>query len=129
MLSALHRGVCRAFTNWAYLKMWIVAIAWMYVAVMMALAEATSPQGSVLGALITLVFYGLAPMALVMYLLGTPTRRKARLAAQATELAELERQKAMAAEVSIDASGPASAQADAGSLPPGDAVASVGKEP
>jgi hypothetical protein len=32
--------------------MWIVAIAWMYVALMMALAEATSTQGSVLGAII-----------------------------------------------------------------------------
>ena len=28
--------------------MWIVAIAWIYVALMMALAEATSPQGTVL---------------------------------------------------------------------------------
>ena len=35
--------------------MWIVAIAWMYVAMMMAVAEATSPQGSMLGAIITFV--------------------------------------------------------------------------
>jgi hypothetical protein len=57
--------------------MWIVAIAWMYVATMMAIAEGTSPQGTWLGATITFVLYGLAPMSLVMYLLATPMRRKA----------------------------------------------------
>ena len=31
--------------------MYLVAIAWLYVALMMALAEATSTQGTVLGAL------------------------------------------------------------------------------
>jgi hypothetical protein len=63
--------------------MWIVAIAWMYVAVMMAVAEASSPQGSVLGAVITLLFYGVAPVALVMYLLSTPARRRALREAEA----------------------------------------------
>src|SRR5690606_34366289 len=67
------------------LSMWIVAIAWMYVAVMMAVAEAFSPQGSVLGAVITLLLYGIAPLALVMYLLGTPARRRVRRAAEAAE--------------------------------------------
>ena len=52
--------------------MWIVAIAWMYVALLMALAEATSTQGSILGAIITFVMYGVGPLALVMYLIGTP---------------------------------------------------------
>ena len=33
--------------------MYLVLIAWFYVAVMMAVAEATSPVGSVLGALVT----------------------------------------------------------------------------
>lgn len=65
--------------------MWIVAIAWMYVAVMMAVAEGTSPQGTWLGASITLVFYGVVPTALVMYLLGAPGRRKARLARERAE--------------------------------------------
>ncbi|MFZ4550938.1 MAG: hypothetical protein ACOYNB_03855 [Aquabacterium sp.] len=87
--------------------MWIVAIAWMYVAVMMAMAEATNPQGTILGAIITLLFYGVAPVALVMYLLSTPARRKARQAAEQT----------------------ASAQADAGSLPACDPVAPERKEP
>lgn len=102
--------------------MWIVAIAWVYVALMMALAEATNSQGSVLGAVITFVFYGLAPIALVMYLLGAPARRKARLAAEAAELA-----RANAQSTSDDGAG--STQADAGNLPAGDAVPAVGKEP
>lgn len=38
---------------------WIVALAWMYVVSLMTLAEATDPQGSVLGAVITFLFYGL----------------------------------------------------------------------
>jgi membrane protein implicated in regulation of membrane protease activity len=59
--------------------MYLVAIGWLYVAVMMAIAEATHSQGSVLGAVITLVLYGVLPLALVMYLLGTPMRRRRRL--------------------------------------------------
>ena len=55
---------------------WIVAVAWLYVTVLMAAAEATGPHGSVLGALVTLLFYGLAPLALVFYLLATPARRR-----------------------------------------------------
>lgn len=58
--------------------MHLVAIAWLYVALMMAVAEATHPQGSVLGAVITFVLYGVGPLALVLYLLGTPARRRAR---------------------------------------------------
>jgi NADH:ubiquinone oxidoreductase subunit 6 (subunit J) len=56
--------------------MWIVAIAWLYVALMMALAESQHPQGGWLGAVFTFLFYGLAPLALVMYLLNTPARRR-----------------------------------------------------
>ncbi|MEO8298714.1 MAG: hypothetical protein ABI574_13005 [Burkholderiales bacterium] len=57
--------------------MYIVIMAWLYVALMMALAEANHPLGSVLGALTTFVMYGLAPMALAVYLLRTPHRRRA----------------------------------------------------
>jgi len=90
--------------------MWIVAIAWIYVALMMALAEATNPQGSYLGAIVTFLFYGVAPTALVMYLLGAPGRRRARRQAEA------------------EAATP-SAQADASSLAARDAIASVGEKP
>ncbi|MFY8085371.1 MAG: hypothetical protein ACOVN7_16800 [Rubrivivax sp.] len=66
--------------------MYLIAIAWMYVVVMMALAEALSPQGTVLGALFTLLLYGALPLSIVMYLLGTPMRRRARQAAEAEAL-------------------------------------------
>lgn len=65
--------------------MYLVAIAWMYVVLMMALAEALSSQGTVLGAIVTFVLYGCAPLALVLYLLGTPSRRRVRRAAEAAE--------------------------------------------
>jgi len=67
--------------------MYLVAIAWIYVVVMMALAEALSPQGTVLGAVFTFLLYGVLPLSLVLYLLGTPMRRRARLKAEAAELA------------------------------------------
>lgn len=70
--------------------MYLIAIAWMYVVVMMALAEALSPQGTVLGAIFTLLLYGCLPVTLVMYLLGTPMRRRALRAAEAAEAAATE---------------------------------------
>lgn len=69
--------------------MYLIAIAWLYVALMMAVAEATSTQGSVLGAIFTFLLYGVLPMAVLMYILGTPARRRARLAQErAAEAAE-----------------------------------------
>lgn len=97
--------------------MWIVVIAWMYVAVMMAVAEAFGPQGSILGGLFTLLLYGVAPLALLIYLMNTPMRRR--------RLREAEARTA-AAEASADSG---SVQPDAGSLPAGDAVAPERKEP
>lgn len=69
--------------------MYLVAIAWLYVAVMMSAAEAMHPQGSFLGATITFVFYGLLPVSLVMYILGTPARKKARRAREAAQACEV----------------------------------------
>lgn len=63
--------------------MYLVAIAWLYVVLMMSLAEASSAQGTVLGAVFTFVLYGVLPLSIVMYLLGTPGRRAARRRAQA----------------------------------------------
>jgi membrane protein implicated in regulation of membrane protease activity len=59
--------------------MYLVAIAWLYVTVMMAIAEATHSQGSILGAIITLLLYGVLPLSLVLYVMGTPMRRRQRL--------------------------------------------------
>ncbi len=61
--------------------MYIVIIAWMYVAVLMAVAEAVAPNGSVFGAIMTFALYGLLPAGLLAYILGTPAR-KAKLKAQ-----------------------------------------------
>lgn len=67
--------------------MYIVPIAWLYVTLMMAAAEASSPNGTLLGALITLVLYGLLPIGIVVYIMGTPARKRA---IRARETAELE---------------------------------------
>jgi len=72
----------------ALFDMHLVAIAWMYVVVMMAVVEAFSPQGTVFGAFITLVFYGILPLGLVLYIMGTPGRKRARKAAEAAEAAQ-----------------------------------------
>jgi hypothetical protein len=92
--------------------MYIVPIAWLYVALMMAVAEATNSNGTVLGGLITFVLYGLAPVALVVYLMAAPARRRAIKAREAIEMAEANL-----------------VQPDAGRHPPADAVAPVRKEP
>lgn len=101
--------------------MYLVVIGWMYVVLMMSVAEATNTTGSVLGAIVTFFLYGLLPVALVVYLMLTPQRRKA---IKAREAAELEAQQAAAAP-SVDP--------DAGSHTPGaaeaDGVAPVRKEP
>lgn len=61
----------------------LVPIAWLFVVVLMALAEAMSPQGTVLGATFTFVLYGLLPLGIVMYILGTPARKQARARSEA----------------------------------------------
>jgi hypothetical protein len=64
---------------------YLVAIAWMYVVLMMAVAEATNSNGTVLGAFFTFLLYGVLPLSLVIYLMRTPDRRKARKAQEALE--------------------------------------------
>jgi membrane protein implicated in regulation of membrane protease activity len=60
--------------------MLIIAIGWMFVVVVFALAQASAPGGTLLGALLTLVL-GLAPLAVVIYLaLAASRRRRARQA-------------------------------------------------
>ncbi len=63
--------------------MYLVAIAWLYVVVLMALAEGVSETGSWLGAGVTLLLYGALPLGIVLYLFGTPSRRAARMRASA----------------------------------------------
>ncbi len=68
--------------------MYVIVIAWLYVALMMAAAEASHANGSLIGALFTFILYGLFPVALVIYVLKTPDRKKARLAKEAQEAQE-----------------------------------------
>lgn len=58
--------------------MYLVAIAWMYVVLMMSVAEAMSSQGTVIGAVFTFLLYGVLPLSVVLYLVATPARRRAR---------------------------------------------------
>ncbi|HEX2542594.1 MAG TPA: hypothetical protein VHM00_16100 [Caldimonas sp.] len=66
--------------------MYLVAVAWLYVVLLMALAEGTAVNGSWLGATVTLSLYGLLPLAIALYLLNTPARRAARRRAEALVL-------------------------------------------
>jgi hypothetical protein len=90
--------------------LYLIVIAWLYVALMMAVAEATHASGTLLGAIVTFVLYGVGPVGLVIYLMGRPARRRAREAREAAAAAD-------------------SAQPDAGGEAPADAVAPVRKEP
>lgn len=90
--------------------MYLVVIAWMYVALMMAVAEANHPNGTLLGAVFTFLLYGVGPVALLMYLMGRPARRAARARREAAAAA-------------------ASGQPDGSSEAPADPVAPVRKEP
>jgi hypothetical protein len=78
--------------------MYLVVIAWIYVALMMAVAEATNTTGTVLGAVITFVLYGAAPVTLVVYLMGSPGRRRQMKARETAE-----REQAIAAHAALAA--------------------------
>ena len=96
--------------------MYIVAIAWLYVAILMAVAEATHSTGTLLGGIITFVLYGLLPLALVLYVMGTPARGRAIKARESAEL--------LAAQEAASVLAP-----DAGAEAAGDQIAPVGKKP
>lgn len=112
--------------------MYLIPIAWLYVALMMSVAEATNTTGTVLGGVITFVLYGLGPVALVLYLMGAPARRRAIKAREKAETARLH-----AANGVADADGATNTASanppDAGGQAPAasedQAVAPVRKEP
>ncbi len=95
--------------------MLLVAIAWIYVVLMVAVVEATGPQGTVLGAVFTLLLYGVLPLAIVGYLFMSPARKRARRAAEMVAADE-----SSAEAVGLDP--------DSGGHPPGDAVAAERKK-
>jgi hypothetical protein len=63
--------------------MYIIAIAWIYVTLLMSVAEANNTNGTLLGAIVTFILYGILPTALMVYLMGAPQRNKARKAKEA----------------------------------------------
>jgi hypothetical protein len=93
--------------------MYLLALAWLYVVVLMTLAEGSAPGGNWLGAAFTFLIYGVLPLGIALYLLGTPVRRRAR----------------RRAEVASARDGAAGANPDGGGHPAGDPVSPVGKEP
>ena len=104
--------------------MYLVAIAWIYVVLMMSVAEAMHPNGSVLGAIFTFLLYGALPLSIVMYLLRTPLRRRKRRAAEAAAAAS-----APSSSGQAGASTSSASQPDGGDHASGDAVAPERKEP
>lgn len=90
--------------------MYLVAIAWMYVVVMMSVAEAVSSDGTLVGAIVTFLLYGALPLSIVLYIIGTPSRNRARRAAEAASAA------------------PSASQPDGSGHSPGDAIAAERKE-
>ena len=106
--------------------MYLVAIGWLYVALMMAVAEANHSNGTVLGAVMTFLLYGLGPTALVLYILNTPHRKRALRAQEQQQQAQMQAQapgSAGGAAVEPDAGGKAPAAAE------GTPVAAVREEP
>jgi len=71
-MTCLHRGPRRISATAYNCVMHIIVIAWLYVTVLMALAES-----SVVAGILTLLFYGLVPTALLLWLFGGPVRRRA----------------------------------------------------
>ncbi len=58
--------------------MYIIAIGWMWVVLMMAITEP-----NIVAAILSLVFYGVLPCSLLLWLMGTPARRRRRAQEQA----------------------------------------------
>ena len=66
-LEFLPLAICESSSYVVY----IVAIGWLYVAIMMAVTETSFMSGA-----ITLLCYGLVPLALFLWIVGTPQRRR-----------------------------------------------------
>jgi membrane protein implicated in regulation of membrane protease activity len=107
--------------------MYIVAIAWAFVVLLMVLAEATSTQGTLLGAFFTLLFYGVLPLSVVLYVMGTPARRRARRAREANEASTAGAQALESPRAGGDLQAD-SADPDGGSMPPGHPVPPEGEK-
>ncbi|MES2979063.1 MAG: hypothetical protein V4731_11615 [Pseudomonadota bacterium] len=110
--------------------MYLIIIAWSYVVLLMSVAEATNPAGTLLGAIITFLLYGLLPMSVVVYVMRSPARKRANKLREAQEAQEASANFLRSGDVS-------SREPDAGTHPaggaeavaPGTSIAPVRKEP
>ena len=60
--------------------MYVIAIGWLYVTLLMAATEENLTAG-----VLTFALYGAGPLALLLWLFGTPRRRRQRLAREAVD--------------------------------------------
>jgi hypothetical protein len=60
--------------------MYVIAIGWLYVTLLMAATETNLTAG-----VLTFLLYGIAPLALFLWLFGTPQRKRTRLAREAVD--------------------------------------------
>ncbi|MFN3987776.1 MAG: hypothetical protein ACK4KV_19965 [Rhodocyclaceae bacterium] len=63
--------------------MYLIAIAWLYVVIIVSVADDT-----VVGGVLTFVFWGLGPLALFLWIFGTPHRRRRMARAEREQAAE-----------------------------------------
>ena len=96
----------------------LIALAWLYVVLMVAVVEATGSDGTVLGAIVTFILYGVLPLGIVLYLMLSPARRSMRRVAEAA-LPDAAPESSASAGLDPDQRGHAA----------GDAVAAERKEP
>jgi hypothetical protein len=71
--------------------MYIVAIAWIYVVLMMSITE-----DSVVAGVMTFLLYGVLPLTIILYVMGTPQRKRNRQQAEKARLAEAAKEEAAA---------------------------------
>lgn len=61
--------------------MYIVALAWIYVVLMMSITE-----HSLVAGVMTFLMYGVVPVSIILYVMGTPQRRRKRVLAEKLRL-------------------------------------------
>jgi hypothetical protein len=76
MLVSLFSRIVQVCKN-ARANMLMVAIAWIYVVLMMSITEETVVAG-----VMTFLLYGVLPLSIILYLMATPQRRRKREAAE-----------------------------------------------
>ena len=65
--------------------LYLVAIAWVYVVLLMAMTEQ-----SVVAGVMTFLLYCVVPLTVILYLMGTPQRKRRRLAEESLRMRALQ---------------------------------------